>query len=126
MESPQRAFQKIQRVFVSCDQCMSPPRRCEEAFDKHKVGQAETRPPPSHRNTELKGRRGVCRVYLLSQVPLLPAVALLHLHVLDARVHVHLGHAGGQRAGVRSASFTAVWHASSLHTILSNALFIYL
>lgn len=32
--------------------------------------------------------------YLLSQVSLLPAVTVLHLHVLYPWVHIHLGHAG--------------------------------
>lgn len=33
-------------------------------------------------------------VYLIGQVPLLPAIAILHLHVLYPWVHIHLGHAG--------------------------------
>lgn len=32
--------------------------------------------------------------YLFSQVSLLPAVTVLHLHVLYPWVHIHLGHAG--------------------------------
>lgn len=59
-------------------------------------------------------------LYLFSQVSLLPAITVLHLHVLYPWVHIHLGHAGIKQSHswrhstscVQSGVSSSLWDAN--------------